>query len=551
MFALKTSIALVALITISGASHAQQPSDDSARVVVDRAFSRWSSTDGPGCAVGASRSGRTVLERGYGMANIETDTPIRASSIFHVASISKQFTALSVLLLARDGKLSIDDDVRRFIPELPQYGHTITIRHLLNHTSGLRDQWDLLSFARGRFEEDRITEPDVMEIVTRQKALNFRPGDEYLYSNTGYTLLGVIVKRASGESLRQFADENIFKPLDMGSTHFHDDYTMVVKGRTAAYAFRDGTWHVSLPNYDTYGATSLFTTVGDLLKWEENFEHPRVGDATLLRDMQRSAVLANADTTGYGAGIQTELFRGAQMIGHSGGDAGYVTYVGRFPQHSFAVTVLCNSRSANPVLLARDVAAVYLGKTLQPEESASVAARAKPSADQLRPLEGVYANVVTGWPTWITLRDSTLVVGRTNGPALIPLGDNRFRITGQSRDLEFQPSGGMLSRGLLWPIRSPIVFKRHLAARPSAAQMREYEGGYYSEELGSTYTITASDTNLTARTRMGTPDVLVPSYGDTFVGGRLLEFTRDGRGKVTGMLMSSTRSRRIRFVKAT
>lgn len=235
-------------------------SDAAAARAVDLLFDNWHGADRPGCAVGVSRNGRVVYEHGYGMGNLETGTPIQPSSIFHVASVSKQFTAMSVMLLARDRKLSIDDNIRKYLPEIPDYGTPITLRHLLTHTSGLRDQWELIALARGRFQENRITEADVMEIVPRQKALNFTPGAEYLYSNTGFTLLGVLVKRVTGQSLRNFADERIFKPLGMTNTHFHDDYTMLVPGRTSAYAQRGNGWRVSIPNFDVYGATDLFTT---------------------------------------------------------------------------------------------------------------------------------------------------------------------------------------------------------------------------------------------------------------------------------------------------
>jgi CubicO group peptidase (beta-lactamase class C family) len=232
----------VPLVVLTAAAAGAQPipAPDSAAARVDRVFAAWRGTDSPGCAVGVSQGGRVVLERGYGMANLETDTPIRPGTIFHTASVSKQFTAMAVMLLARDGRLSLDDDVRKHIPELPDYGTRITIRHLLLHTSGLRDQWSLLATARGRFEEERITEADVMDVVTRQKSLNFTPGSEYVYSNTGYTLAGVIVKRVSGKSLKEFAHERIFQPLGMTRTHFHDDYTMVVRGRASAYAPRPG-----------------------------------------------------------------------------------------------------------------------------------------------------------------------------------------------------------------------------------------------------------------------------------------------------------------------
>jgi CubicO group peptidase (beta-lactamase class C family) len=202
-------VAFVALSACALANTARAqtaaPTDTITRVV-DKLFDAWRTTDSPGCALGVSRNGRTVYERGYGMANLETGTPITPTSIFHVASVSKQFTAMAIMLLVRDGKLSVDDDIRKYLPEIRDYGTPITIRHLLTHTSGLRDQWELLSLARGRFEEDRITEADVMDIVPRQTALNFTPGAEYVYSNTGFTLLGVIVKRVSGKSLREFAD---------------------------------------------------------------------------------------------------------------------------------------------------------------------------------------------------------------------------------------------------------------------------------------------------------------------------------------------------------
>jgi CubicO group peptidase (beta-lactamase class C family) len=281
--------ALAAALLAASRSPGQASADTTTRAV-DRVFEAFRDTEGPGCALGVGRNGRAIYERGYGMANLETGTPIRPSSIFHVASVSKQFTAMAIMLLARDGKLSVDDNIRKYLPEIPDYGTPITIRHLLNHTSGLRDQWELLALARGRFEENRITEADVMDIVPRQKALNFTPGSEYLYSNTGYTLLAVIVKRVSGLSLRDFADQRIFKPLGMTSTHFHDDYTMLVPGRTSAYAPRGSSWHVSIPNFDTYGATSLYTTVGDLVKWEANFDNPIVGDKALSSKCKRRGV---------------------------------------------------------------------------------------------------------------------------------------------------------------------------------------------------------------------------------------------------------------------
>lgn len=520
---------------------------DSTRAAIDRVFVQWTAREGPGCAAAASRDGRTIHEAGYGSAFLEADVPITPASIFHAASVSKQFTAMAVLLLAREGKLSLDVDIRTWLPELPDYGHRITLRHLLHHTSGLRDQWGLLSLARGRFEEDRITEADVLDIVTRQKALNFVPGTEYLYSNTGYTLAGTIVARVTGKSLRQFADERIFRPLGMTSTHFHDDYTMVVKGRTLAYARRaNGEWRMSLPNYDTYGATSLYTTVGDLLAWQENFRRPVVGDEALLREMQTSAVLTNGDTTGYGLGVAISRDVGVEHVGHGGADAGYRSYTGRYPEHGLAVAVLCNAAQANPGALARRMSEILLPDVLR-GSSDSVVATSKPSTEQLARFAGLYVNPKTGDYGYVSVGNGGLIAGRTNGPALVPIGHRRFWLAPQRTEWEFRTDGSIVQTFRGSPPRQPVTLVKRRPAAPSAADLARYAGMYYSEELDATYTVIATDTALTLRTRATPPRTFTPAYGDTFGGAFMVQFTRDASGRVTGFLASTGRVRGVRF----
>jgi CubicO group peptidase (beta-lactamase class C family) len=480
------------------------------------------------------------------MANLETGTPITAASIFHVASVSKQFTAMAIMLLQRDGKLSVDDDIHKYLPEIPNYGQTITIRHLLNHTSGLRDQWELSIMARGgRFEENRITESDVLEIVSRQRTLNFMPGAEYLYSNTGYTLSAVIVKRVSGKSLREFAEERIFKPLGMRNTHFHDDYTMVVPGRTSAYARNaNGQWRVSIPNYDTYGATSLFSTVGDLLKWEANFTTKTIGDESIFRAMNASATLTNGDSTFYGFGRVTETYRGATLVGHSGGDAGYATYVGTFPEHQVGIAVFCNGGN-NPTALTRRVADVVIGSKLGPMPP-TLTARATLTPDQLRPFAGVYMNPVTSGVLFVTLRGNNLVLGRLTGPTLVPLGPRRFGIDGSVAEYEFQQDGSLLIHGRPSPPQTPQRFTRYDVADLRGAPLKAYAGTYRSDELGVTYTVTATDSTLVLQTRWGMERAVRSAYADVFTGPFTLVFTRKA-GRIDGMLMTGGRVRRVRF----
>ena len=521
---------------------------DSTRIALNRVFAGWTSTTGPGCAAGVSRNGETVFQNAYGMANLEHDVPITPASIFHVASVSKQFTAMAILLLQADGKLSLGDDIRKHLPEIPDYGHQITIRHLLTHTSGLRDQWDLLIMARGgRFEEDRITEGDVLEIVARQKGLNFVPGAEYLYSNTGYTLAGTIVRRVSGKSLRAFAEERIFRPLGMADTHFHDDYTMVVPGRAAGYAPAGaGAWRVSLPNYDTYGATSLFTTVGDLLRWEHNKLAPKVGTPEILGEMAGSAVLANGDTSGYGLGLGVGYYRGARVVSHGGADAGYRTWSGLLPEHNLALTVLCNAASANPGALVNGMIDVLLAGKLA-AAPAPIRAIVTLTAEQLARYAGVYEHPLTGQPQVVTLRRDTLILGRYQGAPLRPRTETMFR-AGQT-EYEFLADGSMKQSFLSWPPRTAVVYRK-VAPAPSTLSRTElapYTGSFSSPELGVTYDVTVvNDTLLSLTTRWGVERRVRLEHGDVFVGDYLLQFTRK-RGKIDGLLMSTGRVRRVRF----
>jgi CubicO group peptidase (beta-lactamase class C family) len=540
-------VVLAAAIAAPGLALPQPAATDSDTTsrAVDRVFENMRGTDRPGCAVAVSRKGDVIYERGYGMANLETGTPITPSSIFHVASVSKQFTAMAIMLLAREGKLSLDDDIRKHLPEIPDYGTTITISHLLTHTSGLRDQWALLSLARGRFEENRITEADVLDIASRQRALNFTPGAEYLYSNTGYTLAAVIVRRVSGKSLRDFADERIFEPLGMTNTHFHDDYHMLVPGRTSAYARRANGWRVSIPNFDTYGATSLFTTVGDLLKWEANFDSLTVGDSAIFAAMETPARLTNGDTTGYGLGLAIGGYRGARVIGHGGADAGYRSYVGRYPDHGLAIAIACNASTANTGALAQGVADAYLGTTLAAVDSAIAprAVRIAPAVLQRR--VGIYVQPTTLEVIELTMRDGKLIGGRTGGPTLVPVGDNRFR-AGQ-REVVF---GGGEHAG--FEVRQPgsprpVQFEWRAPVTPSPASLAAYAGEYFSEEVNASYRVVVRDSGLSLATGTNEGFAARPLFADAFQGGGyFIQFRRVG-SEVTGFEVTNGRMRRVTF----
>lgn len=343
---------------------------------VDSLFAEWNRPNTPGAAIAVIHDGEIIYKNGYGMANLEYAIPITPKSIFHVASLSKQFTSFAINLLALEGKLSLDDEIHTHFPEFGDFGKPITLRNLRHHTSGLRDQWDLLSLAGWRME-DVITEQDILDIAWKQRELNFEPGAEYLYCNTGYTLLAVVVKRVSGKSLREFTQERIFTPLEMKDTHFHDDHRMIVPNRAYSYAPRESDFEHSILSFSNVGTTSLFTTVEDLAKWDQNFYDPVVGGTEAVAMLHDRFVLNDGTTIAYAAGLSIGEYRGLKRVDHSGADAGYRAHIVRFPDERFTVTVLSNRADANPGALAYKVADIYLADRLA---SVPVPATAEPAA---------------------------------------------------------------------------------------------------------------------------------------------------------------------------
>lgn len=351
---------LLLTLAFDVAPAAGQAADARTAARVDSLFAEWNQPGSPGAAVAVLQDGRIVLERGYGRAQLEYDVPITPATVFHVASVTKQFTAFSIALLAQRGALSLDDDIRSHLPELPDLGHRITIRQLIHHTSGIRDQWELLAMAGWRLD-DVITRDHVLQVMRRQRELNFEPGTEHLYSNMGYTLLAEIVARVAGKPFPEWVRENVFEPLGMSASHMHDDHEHVVPGR--AYSYRGSAqsgWQNAVLSYANAGATSMFTTVGDLARWLRNFETGEVGGAALIEQMRERGVLANGDTLNYAFAIVRGEHRGRTTWSHGGADAGFRSFVLHIPEARLGVVVLSNLASFNPGRLAHQVADVFL-----------------------------------------------------------------------------------------------------------------------------------------------------------------------------------------------
>lgn len=366
---------------------------------VDLLFAKWASPTSPGAAVAVIQKGEIIYSHGYGMASLEYGVPITPTTVFHVASLSKQFTAFAILLLAQEGKLSLDDDIRKYVPEMRDFGTPITIRELLHHTSGLRDQWGLLRLAGWR-HDDVITERDVLGLLWRQKELNFKPGEQMLYSNTGYTLLALIVTRVSGVPFSQFTQQRIFQPLGMAHTHFQDEYSNVVKNRAYSYdKDRDGVYRYVALSYSTVGPTSLFTDIEDMARWDENFYTGKVGGKDLIADLQVQGKLNSGQQISYADGLNIRKYRGLKTVSHDGSDAGYRANILRFPDQHFSVIVLSNAGDMEPDDISYNIADVYLARYLGPK-SGPVSAKTpsleadsidpKLTPDQLNDLAGEY-----------------------------------------------------------------------------------------------------------------------------------------------------------------
>jgi len=515
---------------------------------VDAIFAEWDKSNSPGCSLAVYRDGAVVYARGYGMADLEHRIALSPSSVFHIASVSKQFAAASVLLLAREGKLSLDDPVRRYVPELPDFGTPVTIRQLVHHTSGLRDQWELLGLSGWRYSRDRITDQDVMSLVRRQKSLNFTPGSRYSYSNTGYTLLAQIVQRVTGKSFREFTSERFFGPLGMTNTHFRDDFSEIVPNIAYGYEREGDTFKTSVTNFDTVGATSLLTTVEDLARWDRNFRDGAVGGRAFLAQLVEPGVLNDGSKIDYAFGLVVSRYRGLSTVGHSGSDAGYRSYLVRFPEQRFGVACLCNIGSASPMTLAEKVADIYLADRLEPLPATEAAIDLPPAA--LDKVVGLYIRTDGRDAKRVVRKDRHIVMisGEGYSEKLTPLADGRFR-PGERKDrVEFSADAGQLTYVSARGERGE--FGRVAAHEPSKDELAGFAGTYVSEEIEVPYhvSIVAGVLGLTSL-KIVEPLPLAPLVPDVFTAGDLgmLQFTRDAQGNVSGFLLNTGRIVDFRF----
>ncbi len=518
---------------------------------VDATFAAWTPAT-PGCAVGVSSGGTIVLEKAYGMADLEHDVRNVPDTIFEAGSVSKQFTAAAVLLLAREGKLSLDDPVRKFIPELPDYGKPLLIRHMLNHTSGLRD-WGEVEGIAGWPRTSRIyTHAHVLDIVSHQKALNFEPGTNWSYSNTGYNLAAIIVSRVSGQPFADFCRSRIFQPLGMTHTSWRDDFTRIVKGRAIAYTQgRDG-FRQQMPFENVYGNGGLLTTVGDLLRWNENFFSQKVGDREFLRIEQQPGHFNDGRQHDYALGLYVRTYKGLPEVSHSGSTAGYRAFLTRYPEQHVSVAVLCNVSGGQAERYAHAVADLYLADPIRAKMAGGnpIANDDRPITDRMKSWAGMYRNTTTGTPLTIVADKTGIHLDGGTAPAnlLLPRTESTLESYARGRVYEFDGKGHLRIDA---DNNTSETYERVEPAMPAATDLQALAGTYVSDEAEVAMQVIVENGELKVTRRPDTKLTLRPLYKDAFgtQGLGVLIFHRDASGQVAGFSVVLDRVWDLRFVR--
>jgi CubicO group peptidase (beta-lactamase class C family) len=554
---------LIAALAGSSTAHAQHIVGlrDARALRADSVFERFDRTSSPGCALGVYQDGKIQYARGYGMASLEHGVALTPRSVLDVGSISKQFTAMAILMLQKEGKLSLDDPIRKYIPEMPAYADKVTIRRALSQTSGLRDLYTMMGQTGRTFEGDTI---DALRVITRSAEPNYEPGARYLYTNSGWILAAQIVYRLTGKTLAQFAQERIFAPLGMHDTRYLADARTVIPNGAEGYAPQPGGgFRLARSTYDgaILGAGAVHTTVEDFGRWLNNYDSGLVGGRDILETMTTATTLndgspaRSGSTQAYAVGLNVGTLRGLRVVSHGGSWAGYRGHFLRFPDQRFAVATFCNLTTSGPDSLARKVAGIYLADRMQPDSATAwtVALAGTPRVElpaaSLRGLVGVWRNVERGELRRTRLVGDTLFTVGAERTRIVPLEGGRFR-AGPGVELRFEGDAAAPSRMIVRTIAETVTFTRADTAALTPAQLAEYAGDYRSHEVDATHTWKVEKAQLVLYINDRRLGVLEPSYKDGFTrGGSVIDVMRDPKGRITGFVVEAGRVRHLRFTR--
>lgn len=554
------SVLLVGASRVANAQHIIGARDARA-LRADSVFQRFDRTDAPGCALGVYQDGKVLYARGYGMASLQNGIALSPRSVLDVGSISKQFTAMAILLLQQEGKLSLDDPIRKYIPEMPAYADKVTLRRALSQTSGLRDLYVMWGQTGRAFAGDTI---DALRVITRSAEPNYEPGARYLYTNSGWILAAQIVYRLTGKTLAQFAEERIFRPLGMYDTRYLADASMVIPNLADSYAPRPGGgFRLARSAYDgaIMGAGAVQTTVEDFGRWLNNYDAATIGGRQILETMTTATTLNDGSpatsgaNTAYAVGLSVGTLRGLRVISHGGSWAGFRGHFLRFPEQRYAVATFCNFSTSGPDSLARKVAGIYLGDQMQPDSAAmwtaslAAAPRRELPVESLRSLVGVWRNDERGEVRRTRLLGDSLVATGGERVHLVPIAGERFR-AGSGIEISFAGAAARPQQMIVRTTGETVTFTRADTAALTPAALAEYAGDYRNEEVEATHTWKVEKGDLVLYSNHRRLGVLEPTYKDGFTrGGSVIDVQRDAKGRITGFVVESGRVRHLRFTR--
>lgn len=531
---------------LSTSISAQVP--DKAKVVAgaDRAWEKVIKAyvaPAPGCAAAVSLNGEVVFEKAFGLADLEHNVPNTAQTIFESGSVAKQFTAAALVLLQQDGKLSLDDPVRKYIPELPDYGSPLTIRHMLNHTAGLRD-WGAVLSLTGVGRGERIISQDLaLDVLTHQCALDFKPGAEFSYSNSGYNLAAIIVERVSKQKFPAFVEERLFKPLGMKSSSWRDDYQRIVPGRAQGYSRSgNGPWRLNMPFMNVVGNGGMLTTVGDWMKWNAMLDSQSLG-APLVNALETQGVLNDGRKIAYALGLSIGKYKGLKDVSHGGATAGYQTFLTRYPDNKVSLGVMCNGTSPSAGQVAANITDEIFGPFPEPAKTESV----KVSEEELKKFVGTWRSEKTHLPARFAVENG---IAAWRGARLTPMGGGQFTAGENKLKFILDSDGKPMAAENIDSEGEVTRFVPEQEWKPTPAELASITGDWFSEEAGASFTIAVEADKAFLKQRPATRWSLQPIYKDHFfVQGTIVWFTRDKNGKVDGLHVGASRMRDMPFIR--
>lgn len=547
---MKVSFLYAFVLVILFVCNALCQTPDRANVIsgAERAFDKVTKTvamPAPGCAVGVSLNGEPVFERAFGLAEMEHGVLNTPQTVFESGSVAKQFTAAALVLLQQDGKLNIDDPVRKYLPELPDYGSPLTIRHLLNHTSGLRDWFAVLSLSGEGAGQHIVTQQMIFDTVVRQKGLDFKPGAEYSYSNSGYQLAAMIVERVSQQKLPEFVAERILKPVEMKNTGYRDDFQRITPGRAQAYSKSgDGPWRLSMPMMNAHGGGGMLTTVGDWLKWNAMLD-ARTWNPSLVDALETQGVLNSGQKISYALGVTVGSYKGNKQVAHGGATAGYRTFLARYPDKKLSIAVLCNGTAPDSNALVNSLADEILGPFPAPPAAANTE---RLPVQQPEKYVGLWKNERNRTVTRISVANGELRFGSAPVRALpdgsMMVGGTKvvFKNDGAGKPISFDATAN----------NDTIRFTAASEWKPVLADLTAFAGEWYSDDAEARVNVVIEDQKVYLLLKNSPRMEIKPLYKDAFTdgSGQMIWFDRDSAGKVVGMHIGGGRMRDMPFVRA-